>query len=222
MVSKNLSLLRKRANLTQDDLAEKLHVTRQAVSNWETGKCQPDVETLTALSEALHCDVTELIYGAKPTPYCRFSKKYIVWTAVLGAVVLAFIGCEIWLVPYLNEQVQASFDLLPKMHYLILVRPVGSAAAGALVIAALSLWAELRLPRGVRIVLLTFGILCFVLWLFHFLFLLFSIYAESTPAWWPSVYPLFRFFLTDSGTRLTTSVLPIFGAAALFLGSRKR
>ena len=64
MVSKNLSVLRKRANFTQDALAEKLHVTRQAVSNWETGKCQPDVETLTALSEALGCDITELIYGA--------------------------------------------------------------------------------------------------------------------------------------------------------------
>ena len=40
MVSKNLSTLRKRANLTQDALAEKLHVTRQAVSNWETGVSQ--------------------------------------------------------------------------------------------------------------------------------------------------------------------------------------
>ena len=52
MVSKNLAALRKRANLTQEQMAEKLHVTRQAVSNWETGKCQPDIETLTALSEA--------------------------------------------------------------------------------------------------------------------------------------------------------------------------
>ena len=40
MVSKNLAALRKRANLTQEQMAEKLHVTRQAVSNWETGISQ--------------------------------------------------------------------------------------------------------------------------------------------------------------------------------------
>ena len=221
MVTKNLSVLRKRANFTQDALAEKLHVTRQAVSNWETGKCQPDVETLTALSEALGCHVTELIYGAKPVPYRRYAKKYVLWTAVLGALVLAFIGCEIWLVPYLNEQMQATFDLFPRMYYLALVRPTGSAAAGALIISALSLWANLQLPRGVRITLLAFGGLCFVPWLFHFALLLLSVCAESTPAWWSSVYPVFRFFMTSSGARLATSVLPFFGATALFLGAEK-
>ena len=37
-VGKNLKVLRQRAGLTQDALAERLHVTRQAVSSWETGK----------------------------------------------------------------------------------------------------------------------------------------------------------------------------------------
>ena len=62
-VGKNLKRLRQRENLTQDALAEQLHVTRQAVSSWETGKTQPDIETLTALAEALHADIRELIYG---------------------------------------------------------------------------------------------------------------------------------------------------------------
>lgn len=62
-VGKNLKQLRQREKLTQDALAERLHVTRQAVSSWETGKTQPDIETLTALAEALHADVRELIYG---------------------------------------------------------------------------------------------------------------------------------------------------------------
>ena len=63
MVGRNLKRLRQRSGLTQDDLAERLHVTRQAVSAWETGKNQPDVETLTAMAEALGADVRELIYG---------------------------------------------------------------------------------------------------------------------------------------------------------------
>ena len=36
--------------LTQEALAEKLHVTRQAVSSWENGKTQPDLEMLALLS----------------------------------------------------------------------------------------------------------------------------------------------------------------------------
>ena len=42
--------LREKHGMTQDTLAEKLFVTRQAVSRWETGKTLPDTETLKRLS----------------------------------------------------------------------------------------------------------------------------------------------------------------------------
>lgn len=48
-VAKHIKDLRKHAGLTQDDLAERMHVTRQTVSSWETGRTQPDIETLSAL-----------------------------------------------------------------------------------------------------------------------------------------------------------------------------
>lgn len=216
MVSKNLAALRKRANLTQEQMAEKLHVTRQAISNWETGKCQPDIETLTALSEALGCDVTEIIYGAKPAPYRRYAKRYIVWTAVLGALVLAFLGCEIWLLPRLNELAQATFNIMPRMRYLLLCRPVGAAAFGALAVAAMSLWADLRLPKRARTVLIVVGVLCFVPLGLTLLFY----FTEGTPHWqglFRAVRPLF----TDRGVLLSTVVLTFFGGAALFLGFEK-
>ena len=38
--------LREKNNLTQDEMAERLHVTRQAVSRWETGETQPNTDTL--------------------------------------------------------------------------------------------------------------------------------------------------------------------------------
>ena len=38
--------LRSNQNLTQDQMAERLHVTRQAVSRWETGETQPNTEML--------------------------------------------------------------------------------------------------------------------------------------------------------------------------------
>lgn len=46
-------------------MAEKLNVTRQAVSNWETEKTQPDVETLQKIAQVLEVSDEELIYGNK-------------------------------------------------------------------------------------------------------------------------------------------------------------
>ncbi|MBE5889209.1 MAG: helix-turn-helix transcriptional regulator [Lachnospiraceae bacterium] len=66
-VGKNIQKFRKAKNITQEELAEELNVTRQAVSNWETDKTQPDVDTLTQLSEALDVTVEELIYGEQKT-----------------------------------------------------------------------------------------------------------------------------------------------------------
>ena len=45
-----LRQLRVQKGLSQDELAEKLYVTRQAVSRWETGETTPNVETLKLLS----------------------------------------------------------------------------------------------------------------------------------------------------------------------------
>lgn len=62
-IGKNISKFRKEQEMTQDQLAERLHVTRQAVSNWENGKTQPDVETLGQLAECFEVPVEMLIYG---------------------------------------------------------------------------------------------------------------------------------------------------------------
>ena len=58
-----LKKLRQDKGINQNQLAEQLHVTRQAVSNWETGKTQPDIETLTQLAEFFEVSVEQLIYG---------------------------------------------------------------------------------------------------------------------------------------------------------------
>lgn len=65
MVGKNIKAFREQKNLTQEQLAEQLNVTRQAVSSWENEKTQPDVETLHKIACALECSVEELIYGER-------------------------------------------------------------------------------------------------------------------------------------------------------------
>ena len=49
--SEQLSKLRKEANMTQEDLAEKLDVSRQAISRWESGTAMPDANNILQLSK---------------------------------------------------------------------------------------------------------------------------------------------------------------------------
>lgn len=63
MVGKNIKKAREAKGISQEQLAERLNVTRQAVSNWERGKTEPDIQMLQQLSEVLEVSVEELIYG---------------------------------------------------------------------------------------------------------------------------------------------------------------
>lgn len=65
LVGKNIKKFRESQKLTQDDLASKLHVTRQAISSWETEKTQPDIDSLQKIAEALGVSVEEIVYGTK-------------------------------------------------------------------------------------------------------------------------------------------------------------
>ena len=65
-VGKNIVKLRKEQGMSQEQLAQKLHVTRQAVSNWETGRSQPDLDMLEALASAFETDILVVIYGHMP------------------------------------------------------------------------------------------------------------------------------------------------------------
>ena len=57
--------LRKRHNLSQEELAEKLGVSRQAVSKWERSEASPDTDNLIALAKIYDLTLDELIYGEK-------------------------------------------------------------------------------------------------------------------------------------------------------------
>ena len=102
LVQTSIKDLRKKKNMTQDELAEKLNVTRQAVSSWENGKTQPDIETLTQLAEAFDVSVERLIYGKEKSRwYISFNPQT---TAVntaqgcvnMGAIIAAVISYIKW------------------------------------------------------------------------------------------------------------------------------
>ncbi len=60
-VGKKITYNRKKMNITQDDLAEKLFVSRQLVSKWENGTGAPTIDCLLNLSKLFHISIEELL-----------------------------------------------------------------------------------------------------------------------------------------------------------------
>lgn len=62
-IGKSISSYRKNLGMTQEELAEKLHISAQAVSKWENGIGYPDITLVPAISEVLNISLNDL-FGA--------------------------------------------------------------------------------------------------------------------------------------------------------------
>ena len=83
-IGNNIKKLRTAQGLTQDQLAERLFVTRQTISSWERSASHPSLEQLEAIAAALGEDVMTLLYG--PKPKYQPSRKRVVLAVVLIAL----------------------------------------------------------------------------------------------------------------------------------------
>ena len=61
--NEKLQKLRKEQNLTQEELAEKLFVSRTAISKWESGRGYPSIDSLKVIAKYFHVTIDELIGG---------------------------------------------------------------------------------------------------------------------------------------------------------------
>lgn len=122
-VGKNIKRLRGDRNMTQDDLAEHMHVTRQAVSSWETGKTQPDIETLTALAAAFGTDANELIYGLREgaETYPNRKKAREVFLLICAALTLLYLAIRVTVYPAWREAYYHFYAYAPLYAVYILV-----------------------------------------------------------------------------------------------------
>ncbi len=59
--NEKLQKLRKEQNLTQEELAEKLFVSRTAISKWESGRGYPSIDSLKVIAKYFHITIDELI-----------------------------------------------------------------------------------------------------------------------------------------------------------------
>lgn len=62
-IGQNISYFRKQKKMTQEELAEKMSVTAQAVSKWECDTSYPDITAIQTLSKVLGVGATELLEG---------------------------------------------------------------------------------------------------------------------------------------------------------------
>ena len=121
-VSKNLKKIRTEKKMTQDALAEKIHVTRQAISNWENDKTKPDIESLEMLAEVLEVDIEELIYGEKKSVINSQDKtkqknRIKITLAVVGSIFVAS-GLTILFFGFWKDfsiSLQTAFSVIPML-----------------------------------------------------------------------------------------------------------
>jgi DNA-binding XRE family transcriptional regulator len=103
-LGKHIKRYRTEHELSQEDLAAKIYVSRQTVSNWETDKTYPDVESLLLLSVLFDVTIDELIKGdveaMKQAVSNDFTKMAVLsWgglACALAAVVLTLGGIVLW------------------------------------------------------------------------------------------------------------------------------
>ena len=101
-IGKQIQKLRTNAGLSQEELAERLYVTRQTLSNWETGKTYPAINSLLQLSDLFHISLDELVKGdiqameekIRQEDIAKFRRENNILKGTLAACGLS---CLVWL-----------------------------------------------------------------------------------------------------------------------------
>lgn len=96
-LGKQIKKYRQDAQLTQDELAERIYVSRQTVSNWENDKSYPDVNSLVLLGEVFQISLDKLIKGdidimkaeIKKEDIAKLNRYSAIYAVLLIAVVVS-------------------------------------------------------------------------------------------------------------------------------------
>ncbi|USS89410.1 helix-turn-helix domain-containing protein [Fructilactobacillus cliffordii] len=95
-----LKKLRTKQGFSQEDLAQQLFISRQAVSRWEAGTASPDLNTLIKLTQLLDCSLDELVFAqpaSEPQKTKATSMNFWEFIHLDWWLVFAFGGFFIWM-----------------------------------------------------------------------------------------------------------------------------
>ncbi len=95
-LGKQIKKYRTEANLSQEELADKVFVSRQTISNWENDKSYPDIKSLVLLSEIFHISLDNLIKGdlermkkeIDTQEYAKFRKDSTIFSVLFIALLI--------------------------------------------------------------------------------------------------------------------------------------
>lgn len=104
-IGQEIKKKRKELNITQDELAKQLNVTRAAISNWEVGRNYPDIQFLVQLSDELNISLDQLLRGDKKMVSSMdkkikkgnfIEKYYIVFLTIFGMTLVGYFSFDNW------------------------------------------------------------------------------------------------------------------------------
>ena len=130
-----LQELRKQRGLTQEELAEALYVSRTAVSNWESGRGYPNIDSLKAISKYFSVTIDELLSGAEVLSIAEEDQKQT--TARVRSLVFGLLDCSTVVFLFLPIFGQKTEELIRSVSLLALtgIQPWLKAAYCVLILA---------------------------------------------------------------------------------------
>jgi transcriptional regulator with XRE-family HTH domain len=144
-VGRNIKRLRIMHHMTQDDLAERLYVSRQTISNYENGKSHPDIDMLVQLAELFETDVNSLIYGLPVTPdRKRQKRRLLLGLCATCAVTLTAAAFGSWA----EDLMQTRYDSTMVWWQYFLWEPLCCLLWGSLAGCFAKDFLDAKLPKG--------------------------------------------------------------------------
>lgn len=171
-IGANIAAYRKRMQLTQAGLAEKLNYSDKAVSKWERGESAPDVQTLAQLAELFDVTVNDLLIDPNELPETTGTMERVMGRAVEKTlkrkadkrIILMLSSVLVWFVALFLFVVVSSLDVPKTWLAFIYAVP-----ANAIVLLSLrSAWHDFRWNQVLISVIMWGGILSIYITLYVF------------------------------------------------------
>lgn len=113
-LGEKLQQLRKQQNMTQEELAEKLFVSRTAISKWESGRGCPGIDSLKGIAAFFHTTIDELVSGQEMMTLAESDMKSR--AAKNTALVCGVLDCMfvmLLFLPFFGQQGPEKIDMVP-------------------------------------------------------------------------------------------------------------
>lgn len=225
-IAQNIRRIRREKGLTQEELADRMHLTRQTISSWENERTSPDIDCLLAIAKELDVDVNELLYGKQKRKNESFSERTVkIWIYIAAIVIVLVI---LWVVLpffrkenlriYLRDDSKSLSLLWVALDYLF--KGIASFMTGFTLLEIIRLYVCIR-PVGkiLRGIIFVMGVLLVipVLGIFgRYIEVLIS--KESIP-----IFHYFGFFIfSKSGSFLLNYMFPFLSSVSINLSKKNK